>query len=174
MLPRQNCDLDVSEGPGGGHVAQRGGREQEVAPHGPAVRLGHQDLATSRDDAIGTAKLRLHKVLVQPEACFGGWLPLSAKLGGEPDSSLGEIRVEVRLLYGEEAGHVKEHHLGREMSKVERWWYGDEGVEKYYDIGEKLGAGAFAEVRTPPHPPPPCATTRVGRSCGLNGHVKHA
>ena len=130
--------------------------------------------ATSRDDAIGTAKLRLHKVLVQPEACFGGWLPLSAKLGGEPDSSLGEIRVEVRLLYGEEAGHVKEHHLGREMSKVERWWYGDEGVEKYYDIGEKLGAGAFAEVRTPPHSPPPCATTRVGRSCGLNGHVKHA
>ena len=95
-----------------------------------------------------TAKLRLHKVLEQPEACFGGWLPLSAKLGGEPDSSLGEIRVEVRLLYGEEAGHVKEHHLGREMSKVERWWYGDEGVEKYYDIGEKLGAGFNTQLPT--------------------------
>ena len=79
--------------------------------------IGHTKGSGCDDDAIGTAKLRLQKVLEQPEACFGGWLPLSAKLGGEPDSSLGEIRVEVRLLYGEEAGHVKEHHLGREMSK---------------------------------------------------------
>ena len=46
----------------------------------------------------------------------------------------------------------KRVEVGREMSKVERWWYGDEGVEKYYDIGEKLGAGAFAEVRAPPTP----------------------
>ena len=103
------------------------------------------DKDTSKDDHIGTAILRLHKVLQQPEHKFTGALSLAKKVGDAPDAARGEITVEVQLLYGEEAGHVREHTV-RQRSGIGKWWHGDEGVEKYYDVGEQLGSGSFAVV----------------------------
>lgn len=100
---------------------------------------------SSKDDHIGTAVLRLHKVLQQPNHTFTGALSLAKKVGDSPDAALGEITVEVTLLFGDEGGHVREH-LVKQRSGVAKWWHGEEGVEKYYDIGAQLGSGSFAVV----------------------------
>ena len=43
--------LDVRERACRGHIPQRGGREQDVPPHGPAVRAWDEELAAAGDDA---------------------------------------------------------------------------------------------------------------------------
>jgi calcium/calmodulin-dependent protein kinase I len=100
---------------------------------------------TSKDDNMGIAILRLEKVLHQQDHKFVGSLGLAKKVGDLPDAARGEISIEVQLLYGEEAGHVREHVVTN-RGAISKWWYGDEGVEQYYDIGEKLGSGSFAVV----------------------------
>ena len=100
---------------------------------------------TSKDDNMGVAILRLEKVLHQPNHIFVGCLGLAKKAGDNPDASWGELSVEVQLLYGDEAGHVREHVVTN-RGVLSKWWYGGEGVEDYYDIGEQLGSGSFAVV----------------------------
>eukprot|EP01052_Picozoa_sp_SAG31_P032036 SAG31_NODE_3468_length_4238_cov_112.307321_2_plen_201_part_00 len=100
-----------------------------------------------RDDFIGKVEIPLSKcfegAVVNHD--FRGWVGLCDHKYRPCPEKLGEILVRIKLYFGDSGGHVPTHLVGT-RSRMQTWWYGSDGVDKYYKLGAKLGKGSFAVV----------------------------
>ena len=107
----------------------------------------HDHLA--KDDFIGMADVPLLELLAAPAYTVKRDVELVNHKGQPVAGKDGRatIAVEVRAYYNEDTAALVREHSVLPHSGLAKWFFKDEGVEKFYTIAEELGSGSFAVVK---------------------------